>query len=118
MNKYEKYLLRTESQLDEFRYRYATFIAQEQNKYIAWINSLPLMVWVNYLQGVPEVNIPVLIGMICHLYCAGLVNISFHESMHMIRHEPLGEEEWQAWCDSCMTLQESKIIPIFVQIKP
>lgn len=108
MSKYEKYLLRTERQLDEFRYRYATFIAEEQNKYIAWIDSLPLMVWVNYLQGVPDNNIPVLIGMICHLHCAGLVNISFHDSMHLLRRIPFDEEEWQAWCDSGMTLQISK----------
>ncbi|MCX4334723.1 MAG: hypothetical protein OSJ55_07570 [Bacteroidales bacterium] len=109
MNRYEKHLLRTEMQLDEFRLRYATFIAEEQDRYVTWIDSLPLMVWVNYLQGVPEVNIPVLIGMICHLYCAGLVNISFHESMRMICREPDDVAEWKAWCDSGMTLKASKV---------
>lgn len=97
---YKEYLLRTESQLSQFRNKYATFINNEQSKYVSWINRLPLLTWVNYLQGIPETNIPIMIGMLCHIYCAGLVNISFHKSMLMIRREPIDEDEWLAWCQS------------------
>lgn len=97
MNDYRIYLLRTESQLEDFRRRYASYIASEEAAYLKWIRSWPLMEWVDYLYGVPKSNIPVLIGMICHLYCSGKVNVSFHDSMLKVRRDPESEEEWRGW---------------------
>lgn len=97
MNDYRIYLLRTESQLEDFRRRYVSYIASEEACYLKWIQSWPLMEWVDYLYGVPKSNIPVLIGMICHLHCSGKVNITFHDSMLKARRDSGSEEEWEKW---------------------
>lgn len=100
MNDYGKYLLRTDEQLDAFRRKYAGYIEANESEYISWFNSLPLMEWRYYLTGVPQENIPVFIGMLCHLHCAWKINVSFSRSMTMICRDPLNVEEWQSWIDS------------------
>lgn len=101
---YCKYLLRTDAQLEMFKIRYASYIADESSAYLSWLSAFPLMVWTRYLDGVPEKNIPVVIGMLCVLYRSGQVCLSFHDSMLMIRREPADEGEWDAWVDSARRL--------------
>lgn len=98
MTDYRIYLLRTESQREDFRRRYASYIASEEAAYLKWVQSWPLMEWVDYLYGVPKANIPVLIGMICHLHCSGQVNITFHDSMLKACRNPMSEEEFWSAC--------------------
>ncbi len=108
MNEGCRYLFRTRAALDEFRRRYATFIASEADRYAEWVNGFPLMEWVEYLNGVPKENVPVLVGMLCHLYDAGRINICFHPTLPVIRRDPMSLAEWNAWCEALEPLKIPK----------
>lgn len=95
MNDYSTYLLRTDGQRREFLRHFGRYMAKEAGSYISWIESFPLMKWTRYLAGVPEKNIPVLIGVLCILYCERKINISFDNTAQMIRREPKDLDEWE-----------------------
>lgn len=103
-----KYLLRSRAALDDFRRRYATFIFSEGERYAEWVDGFPLMVWVDYLRGVPQGNIPVLVGLLCHLYCIGRINVSFHDSRPLVCREPSSLEEWEDWCSKLKPIKIPK----------
>lgn len=97
------YFLRTKAQIEDFRRRYARFIAAEGENYVRWVQGFPLCEWVDYLKGVPEKNIPVLVGMLCHLYLSGRIYITFHDTQPLVCRDPSSEKEWNAWVASQAT---------------
>lgn len=100
MDDWSRCLLRTPDQVAEFRERYASYIARSGQEYVRWIGGFPLCQWTDYLRGVPEGNIPVLIGCICILYIDRKVNVSFNETATLICRDPADLAEWEAWCRS------------------
>ena len=92
MPDYSAYLLYTSRQIFAFRIRYAKYIAEQSDAYSLWINSFPAREWMDYLAGVPEQNIPVVIGVICILYIDGRINIDFNDSATRIRRNFTDEE--------------------------
>ena len=69
MTDHSSYLLRTWPQIRDFRCRYAGYIARQADAYVSWISRMPLREWMDYLQGVPVANVPVVIGTICLYTC-------------------------------------------------
>lgn len=92
MPDYSAYLLYTPRQIFAFRIRYAKYIAEQSDAYSLWINRFPTREWMDYLAGVPEQNIPVVIGVICILYIDGRINIDFNDSATRIRRNFTDEE--------------------------
>lgn len=99
---YTQYLLYTESQINDFRRKYASFISQKGASVADWINSFPVMERVDYLKSVPERNIPAVIGLLCILIIDGYISITFVEEARRIYRNPRSMEEWKEWCDSQM----------------
>lgn len=104
---FEKFLLRTESQRLGFRVRYARYISDQSDAYVSWISRMPAREWIDYLSGVPEVNIPVVIGILCILYVDGRIDINFNNSATRIRRN-WTDEEREAFWDSPQTLRPKR----------
>ena len=102
MPDYTPYLLYTDEQIQDFRRRYATFIGQKEQTYADWINALPVMEKIDYLESVPERNRPAVIGMLCHLQDIGKITVTFHPQARLLHRNPYSIEEWETWCDSQM----------------
>ena len=100
MDDWSGYLLRTPDRVAEFRERYASYIARSAPEYVQWIGGFPLCQWTDYLRGVPEGNIPVLIGCICVLYIERKINITFNDTATLICRDPADLAEWDTWCRS------------------
>lgn len=100
MPDYTSYLLRGDDRIAAFRQQYATFLRTQSQKYIDWVRSFPVMKRIDYLQSVPERNIPAVIGMLCILLIDGHIHITFHDGARTIHRDPGSIEEWEAWCDS------------------
>ena len=100
MPDYTPFLLYTDRQIQEFRTRYATFIGQQGQAYADWINGLPVFEPVDYLQRVPDRNIPAVIGMLCHLMDIGKINITFTDRACRLYRNARSEEEYEEWLDS------------------
>lgn len=96
MRDYSKYLLRTPGQILDFRVKYARYIREQSDAFAGWINGFPAREWMDYLAGVPEGNIPVVIGTICILFIDGLIDINFNETATRIRRQRT-EAEWEAY---------------------
>ena len=97
---YTQYLLYTESQINDFRRKYASFISQKGASVADWINSFPVMERVDYLKSVPERNVGPVIGLLCILIIDGYISITFVEEARRIYRNPGSIEEWNVWCDS------------------
>lgn len=97
MHDYTSYLLRTERQISELRARYAGYIAGQGDAFAKWIAGFPPLQWVDFLSGVPEKNIPIIIGTVCILYIDRRIDIDFNESATRIRRWWTPEEEKLIW---------------------
>lgn len=105
---YTQYLLYTESQINDFRRKYASFISQKGASVADWINSFPVMERVDYLKSVPERNIGPVIGLLCILIIDGQISITFIEEARRIYRNPGTIEEWKAWCESTSPKRRKK----------
>ena len=92
-----KYLLRTKEQVLDFRARYVRYISDQADAYICWINRMPAREWIDYLAGVPEANIPAVIGILCILYIDRLIDIDFNETATRIRRNRTDAEDQEFW---------------------
>ena len=108
MPDYTPFLLYTDRQIQEFRTRYATFIGQKGQAYADWINGLPVFEPVDYLQRVPDRNIPAVIGMLCHLHLIGKINITFIDRACRLYRNPRSMEECMEWCDGQMPKRKTQ----------
>lgn len=102
MTDYRQYLLRTESDISEFRERYSEHIDKNRQRFIEWINGLPVCEKVYYLRGFKESHRSFVVGMLCVLIIEGAININFHGLADRIERNPRDVEEWESWCDSRM----------------
>lgn len=89
---YSGYLLRTQSQILSFRQRYSAYISRQGDAFVAWICRLSSEDWTDFLNGVPEQNIPIVIGVICILFIDKRINIQFNETATRIRRNCTAEE--------------------------
>lgn len=89
---YSGYLLRTQSQILSFRQRYSAYISKQGDAFVAWIYRMSSEDWTDFLNGVPEQNIPVVIGVICILFIDKRINIQFNETATRIRRNYTEEE--------------------------
>ena len=96
MTDYSSYLLRTQPQIRAFRARYGGYISGQAGAYVSWILRMPLREWMDYLMGVPQANIPVVIGTICILYIDRRIDIDFNATATRIRRN-WSEEEFAAF---------------------
>lgn len=99
---YSGYLLRTQSQILSFRQRYSAYISKQGDAFVAWIYRMSSEDWTDFLNGVPEQNIPVVIGVICILFIDKRINIQFNETATRIRRN-YTEEEFTRLCESFKT---------------
>lgn len=86
------YLLRDHAQIEHFRRKYAAFIRSQGPGFVRWICSWYPAVWTDYLAGVPEKNVPAVVGIICILYIDGLINIDFNSTATLCRRNYTDEE--------------------------
>ena len=89
------YLLRTQAQIDACRESHGELIREKSDPMASWFNGLPLYQWVR-LQCRPGEEAAT-VGLLCILYLAGRINISFSRDGDYIRREALDLEEYQAW---------------------
>lgn len=89
------YLLRTQAQIDAFRESHGELIRVKSDPMASWFNGLHLYQWVR-LQCRPGEEAAT-VGLLCILYLAGRINISFSRDGEYIRREALDLEEYQAW---------------------
>lgn len=62
---YSCHLLRSSEEMELFRERVRKILPQVMSNIKDYIASLPNDAWINYLKGVPQKNIPLIIGCIC-----------------------------------------------------
>ncbi len=94
MNVPPSYLLRTESQINDFRSRHGPVIEKAGPDIIKWFNALPLFQWVPYL---PPGDAALYTGLLCTLYIEGKINITFSKDMAYIQRGVLKDDEYQDW---------------------
>lgn len=98
------YLLDTASKKAAFVVKYGGHIEKFRRPYISWISELPMMEWINPLQGSSASNPEFVIGLVCLLYIEGEINISFSDpAAELLRREPASLDEWHAWCAELRT---------------
>ena len=90
------YLLRTQVQIEAFRERYAGLIREKSPAYRDWFQGLPLYEWVPFRcrSGQEEATI----GLLCHLYIQGDINLTVSNDGRYIQRGALSDEEHKAWC--------------------
>lgn len=89
------YLLRTQRQIDAFRERHADLIRDKGPALAEWFNRLPLYEW-KRLQCRPGQE-EATIGLLCHLYLTGEINITFSRDGEYIQRGARSLEEYQDW---------------------
>lgn len=94
---YTKYFLYTEQQREAFIASNDAMIQKNRKAFANWINNLPLGVRLSYLDRIKENERPFVIGLICLLYCEGVVNVSFHEEGWSISRDPRTSKEYSQW---------------------
>lgn len=92
-----KYLLRTGRQISAFRAMYSGYISAQSDAYVSWIYSWPPLVWVDFLAGIPDRNVPVVIGTICILYVDRRIDIDFNDAATRLRRWWTPDEEREFW---------------------
>lgn len=92
------YLLRTQAQIDAFRANYADIIKEKGETMREWFNRLPLYEWTR-LQCRPGQE-SVTVGLLCHLYIEGQINITFSRDGDYIQRGALTQEEHEEWIKS------------------
>lgn len=106
------YLLDTASKKAAFVVKYGGHIEKFRQPYINWISELPMMEWVNPLQGSGASNPEFVIGLVCLLYIEGEINISFSDpSAELLRREPSSLDEWHAWCAELRARNTTRLKP-------
>lgn len=86
---YNSYLLRSPEQFKEFRNRYGKILPMAMENIRTHLGELPNDAWIDYLKGVPQKNIPLIIGCICLYideYDCSKESIDFNENATMIRY--------------------------------
>ncbi len=97
MLNYAEYLLYTDRSVAEFKTRYAGYIDSQREAFVKWIEAWPAREWMDYLAGVPDKNIPVIIGTICTLKDDGLIDIEFNKDATKLRRCWTPEERAEFW---------------------
>lgn len=62
---YTEYLLRTEEDIKNFQRQMGKQLPVFMDSIKKWLHTLPNGIWIEYLKGVPQKNIKVIIGCIC-----------------------------------------------------
>lgn len=88
-------MLRTRRQIDAFRERHADLIREKGPVLAEWFNRLPLYEWTR-LQCRPGQE-EATIGLLCHLYLTGEINITFSRDGEYIQRGVLKDDEYQDW---------------------
>ena len=86
---YSCHLLRSSEEMELFRHRVGKVLEQAMSNIKDYIASLPNDAWINYLKGVPQKNIPLIIGCIClsiDEYDCSKESIDFNKNATMIRY--------------------------------
>ncbi len=94
---YKNLLLYTDRQITEFRARYGGYISSQKEAFARWIGSWPAREWIDYLAGVPEQNIPIIIGTICILIVDKTIDAEFNETATRLRRCWTEEEREAYW---------------------
>ena len=106
------YLLDTASKKAAFVAKYGRHIEKFRQPYINWISALPMMEWINPLQGSSTSNPEFVIGLVCLLYIEGEINISFSDpAAELLRREPASLDEWHAWCAELRARNTARLKP-------
>lgn len=106
------YLLDTASKKAAFVVKYGGHIEKFRRPYINWISELPMMEWINPLQGSSTSNPEFVIGLVCLLYIEGEINISFSDpAAELLRREPASLDEWHAWCAELRARNTARLKP-------
>lgn len=100
MNTSPSYLLRTESQINDFRSRYGPVIEKASPDIIKWFNALPLFQWVPYQ---PPGDAAIYTGLLCILYIEGKINITFSKDMASIERGARSDKEYEDWASEHYT---------------
>lgn len=86
---HKEYLLRTHEDIITFKIRMGKTLAPAMASVRKYIASIPPNAWIDYLRGVPQKNIPKIIGCICIYICEEMdfytEDIDFNSAATMIR---------------------------------
>lgn len=100
MQSKDSYLLRTQSQILNFRTKYADFIKQYYERYYEWFTkSFPLMEWKPLVLS-NDSQAEAVIGIICLLYIDKRISISVKLDKFgtiLFQRQPVDEEEWKQY---------------------
>ena len=91
------YLLRTRSQLESFRQRHEALIRERGPAMREWFQGLPLYEWVPFRCRIGQEEATV--GLLCHLYWEGEINLTVSRDGAYIQRGALSEEEYRQWAD-------------------
>ena len=96
----DSYLLRTQSQILNFRIKYADFIKQYYERYYEWFTkNFPLMEWKPLVLS-NDSQAEAVIGIICLLYIDKRISISVKLDKFgtiLFQRQPVDEEEWKQY---------------------
>lgn len=92
---YSSHLLRTTGEIEAFKAKYRKVLPAAMDNTKVFLGQLPNNAWVRYLKGVPEKNIPLVIGCIClYIQDYDFVTecIDFNDTATMLRYK---RHEWK-----------------------
>ena len=92
---YNSHLLRTTGEIEAFKAKYRKVLPAAMGNTKVFLGQLPNNAWVRYLKGVPEKNIPLVIGCIClYIQDYDFVTecIDFNDTATMLRYR---RHEWK-----------------------
>lgn len=104
----ERYLLRYEWQIQEYRKRFASFIERNSDNFLDWFLKLPLYQWVRmpFTEKTAEAGI----GLLCLLYIDGKINLCIDRTVTYCQRFANSDKEYQEYIETHFQTNKNKLL--------